>query len=423
MRHGGVGGRSRVDSTIEDGGTAVDDLEALRAEVKRLAEADRRKDDILFMLAHQLRNPLAPIVSAAEMMREPASEMPLVERYRGVIERQARNLTRIVDDLLDVSRIARGDITLRRQVTELEPILHSAVEAVRSRIEAGRHGLRVAVPVRSVRLFADPTRLEQIVVNLLDNAARYTPKGGLIRLTVKEEGGEVVLSVEDDGIGIQAELLPRVFDVFVQGERALDPTKGGLGIGLTLVKDLVEKHGGSVSASSEGPGRGSAFVVRIPVTDPALAARGEAPPARESGVRRRSRVLVVEDDHDGAQMMVDFLQRRGHEIRLAADASTAIHLADVFQPEIAVIDIGLPGVDGYEVARRLRRSMAGGIVLIALTGYGREHDALDGREGPEEHEDGFDHLLVKPANPEILARLVDGQAASPSARVRGWSPS
>jgi PAS domain S-box-containing protein len=406
---------SRVEARTRELSEAND---ALRAEVARrteleaqlvrhtqvLIEADRRKDQFLSVLAHELRTPLAPIVTAVEMMRATAPDGAPFLRYLGVIERQGRNLGHLLDDLVDVSRLTHGSITLRRQVVELDAVLRSALESARPQIDAGRHALRMATPVAPVRLFADATRLEQIVVNLLGNAARYTDKGGLIQLTARQEGDSVVVSVADNGMGISADLLPRVFDLFVQGERSLDRSGGGLGIGLTLVKSLVRLHGGSVEARSEGPGRGSTFVVRLPVADRAPEPL-DAPPPTSSGAKKKSRVLVVEDHADAALVLVDLLSRWGHDVRSAGDGAGALQVSKAFRPEIAIVDIGLPGMDGYAVARALRSELGPdpGVVLIALTGYGQEQDRLRSREA------GFDHHVVKPADAAHIGRLVNGE--------------
>jgi CheY-like chemotaxis protein/anti-sigma regulatory factor (Ser/Thr protein kinase) len=345
------------------------------------------------------------------MMRTMAEDRPPLERYRGVIERQVRTLTRLVDDLLDVSRLTRGTITLRRQASDLATLVRGAVEAARPLIDGGGHSLRVALPARSVPLFVDPTRFEQVLVNVLNNAAKYSERCGRIELTAEEHDGEAILRVKDHGAGIPADLLPRIFDLFVQGDRALERAQGGLGIGLTLVKSVVEMHGGRVEARSDGPGRGSEFVLRVPVAEdpaplPAPDARRSAPP--ESAAPERRRVLVVDDNGDAAQMLVDLLTQWGHDVRHARRAGDALELAETFRPEAAIVGIGLPEEDGYEVARRLRHRGApppGGLVLIGVTEVGQEQDRSRARAA------GFDHHLVKPADPETLRRLLVGQGA------------
>jgi PAS domain S-box-containing protein len=366
--------------------------QALRRKADELLEADRRKDEFLSMLGHELRNPLAPIFTATEMMRLAAAGQPRVERYRGVIERQARNLARLVDDLLDVSRITHGNIALKREAVELSALVRTAVEAARPVIDGKGHALSVSLPAAPVRFCVDPTRMEQVLVNVLNNAAKYTDPGGRIDLSAERQGDHVVLRVRDTGVGIPAELLPRIFDIFVQGDRSLDRSQGGLGIGLTLVKSLVAMHGGDVEAHSEGASAGPAGA-RTAEED------AEAPSSR--------RVLVVEDNPDAAQTLTELLTLWGHDVAHASRGEDALALAATFRPEIALVDVGLPGMDGYEVARGLRRVSeeapapgATDLLLIGLTGYGKAEDRSRGREA------GFDHHLIKPPDPDVLRRLL-----------------
>jgi PAS domain S-box-containing protein len=394
------------------GGMAIDITDRLRAE-EALREAGRRKDEFLAMLGHELRNPLAPIRSAVAALRQ-AGGGPLVEQARDVIDRQAALLARLVDDLLDVSRLSHGKITLHRCPVELAEVVAGAVETCRPLLEARGHALTLDLPPAPVWLSADPARLTQVVVNLLTNAAKYTDPGGSVRLGAEARGGEVVLRVRDNGVGIPAGMLGRVFDLFTQ----LDRTPGrasqwGLGVGLALVKALVELHGGSVTASSDGPGQGSEFVVRLPGV---LAAPAAPAAPREQAPRpaaRPLRVLIVEDRADAAESLALLLQLHGHEARVARDGPSALKEAASFGPDAVLLDIGLPGMDGYEVARRLRRQEGGGrALLVALTGYGAEDDRRRCLEA------GCDGHLVKPAEPAEVIGLLEARAGAGAPAVR-----
>lgn len=409
----------------------IPERERLSRELVRKADelvlADQRKDEFLSMLAHELRNPLAPILLATEMMRVASPGLPVIERYRRVIERQAKNLARIVDDLLDISRITRGTIVMQRQRVELAPIVRSAIEAARSLIDAGGHALLVNLPAEPILLYADPTRFEQILVNLLNNAAKYTEHGGEIRLTAERSGDTAVIRVRDDGVGIAPDLLPRIFDLFVQGERSLDRSKGGLGIGLRMVKRLVELHEGTVEAHSEGVGLGSELVVRVPVLrgEPGQGGTGAAGQGSDPGAvpagRKGLRVLVVEDNEDAAQMLTDLLKQWGHDVRMARDGKTGLKLAEELTPQAVLIDIGLPVMDGYEVARRMKDAVRSGAygasdpLLICITGYGQSGDRARALEA------GIDHHLTKPPDPEVLRELLARRAAAEAAAGTGAS--
>jgi signal transduction histidine kinase/CheY-like chemotaxis protein len=373
----------------------------LQQRTQDLAEADRRKDEFLAMLAHELRNPLAPIRNAVQALRLLAPDNAEVRWAREVIERQVWHLSRLVEDLLDVSRFTRGRVTLRKEPTDLAAVAARAAESIRPAVEGGGLQLAVALPADRLWVDADPVRLAQVVGNLLNNAAKYTPAGGRIGLTAGREGGGAVLRVWDTGVGIAADMLPHVFDLFAQGDHTLDRAQGGLGIGLTLVRSLVELHGGSVRACSGGPDRGSEFVVRLPLmadppgpgATPTDTGRGAAPPPR--------RVLVVDDNVDVAASLARFLELTGHDVRTAHDGPAALDAVRADRPEVVLLDIGLPGMDGYEVARRLRELLAtAGVVLVALTGYGQEGDRRRSREA------GFDHHLVKPVDPAALQELL-----------------
>ncbi|HEX6903124.1 MAG TPA: ATP-binding protein [Thermoanaerobaculia bacterium] len=383
-------------------GFVTDVTEQKRTE-EALREADRRKDEFLAMLAHELRNPLAPIRNAAQALKLSGPADDRREWALEVIERQTQHLTRLVDDLLDVSRITRGKVTLAHEPLDLATVVHRAVEASRPLIDARRHHLSVVLPPEPVRLEGDLTRLVQVVGNLLNNAAKYTDPGGHIGIEAAREDGEAVIRVRDDGMGLPADLLPRVFDLFTQADRSLDRSQGGLGIGLTLVRQLVELHGGRVEARSDGPGHGSEFAVRLPALDaPAVAGAGTAAGEPVRSAARGMRVLVVEDNPDSAEMMSFLLQLRGHEVRTAHDGHQALEEARIFEPQAVLCDIGLPGMNGYEVAERLRQHPAfERTPLIALTGYGQEEARRRAQEA------GFDHHLVKPVEPDALEALLD----------------
>ncbi len=369
-----------------------------------LKETDRRKDEFLATLAHELRNPLAPIRNSLHLIRGANGDGPM-ESERAMAERNVVHLARLIDDLMDIARINRGKIELSKQVVDLATIVNQAVSTARPLIDERHQEMFVTVAERTIKLEADPTRLEQVFWNLLNNAAKYTEPGGQIQLTVEAaDGGEVVVRVRDTGIGIKAEMLPRVFDMFVQVGDHKDHAQGGLGIGLSLVRTLVEMHGGSITARSEGPGKGSEFVVRLPLL---TRARDVETPvsdqARESvGKPPRRRILVVDDNVDAARSLARLLERLyGQELRVAHNGMEALILAEEFRPEVILLDIGLPGMDGNEVARRLReRPGTEDSLVVALTGWGQESDIERSRAA------GFDHHLVKPANPEAIVELL-----------------
>jgi PAS domain S-box-containing protein len=369
----------------------------------RLREADRRKDEFLATLAHELRNPLAPIRNALLLMRGPAPPGGH-EPVRAMAERQVAHLARLVDDLMDVARISEGKIELRRESVDLHTVVRQAVETARPLIDDRRHRLVVTLPPGPVRLEGDPTRLEQVLWNLLNNAAKYTGPGGRIDLSAEAVGGQVVVRVRDTGVGIEPSMLPRLFRMFVQLGEHKEHARGGLGIGLGLVRTLVELHGGTITALSEGPGKGSEFVVRLP-SPPGTPAGPAAPEARDRGAEpglSRRRILVVDDNVDGAVSLARLLELlHGHEVQVAHDGPSALEVADRFRPEVVLLDIGLPGMDGHEVARRLRaRPEFGRTPLVALTGWGQESDRRRSREA------GFDHHLVKPVDLDALSGLL-----------------
>lgn len=378
------------------------DITAHKQAEQALQEADRRKDEFLAMLAHELRNPLAPIRNAVEVLKRLDFPNSKFQWARDVIDRQVSHIVRLVDDLLDISRIIRGKIMLQKAPVELATIVNQAVESARSLIESQQHQLEVSLPALPVRLEGDPVRLTQILSNLLNNAAKYTAKGGYIWLEAEVKGNTLVLRVRDNGAGIPDTLLPYVFDLFTQAERTLDRSQGGLGIGLTLVRNLVELHGGRIEAKSAGPGQGAEFTVYLPcvlesVADANPETDGEVALKAETGAR----ILVVDDNVDVAESMAVLLELEGHQVRTVYTAHAALETARAFQPDVVLLDIGLPGMDGYEVAKRLRASPATRqALLIALTGYGREEDRARSKAA------GFDQHLVKPVEPEALNALI-----------------
>jgi signal transduction histidine kinase len=366
----------------------------------RLREADRRKDEFLALLAHELRNPLAPIVNAVGVMRLDAGLAPELAWCRDVIDRQSRQLTRLVDDLLDVSRITRGKIRLRPERIDLAQVVDSAVETSRPGIDARGHRLVVRLPEGPLELDGDPARLTQVVANLLNNAAKFQEDGGLIEVHVDRDGDFALVSVRDHGFGIAPEALKKVFELFTQGERETDRVQGGLGIGLSLVKNLVELHGGFVSAQSAGPGRGSTFVVRLPSLEASRRNGIPAAVAPEDGPEPPLRVLVVDDNEDAADSLAVLLRLRGHDVRVAHDGPRAIELAEEQMPALVLMDLGLPGMDGFEVCRRFRERGWAETRIIAMTGYGQERDRQRAREA------GFDAHAVKPVEFAELAKLL-----------------
>jgi PAS domain S-box-containing protein len=383
------------------------EMETLRAAAE---QASRAKDEFLAMLSHELRNPLAPITTALELMRLRDGE-GIVERERAIIDRQVTHLTRLVDDLLDVSRVTRGTVALRRRPLELAQVVAKGIEMASPLLETRQHRLTMDVAAAGLPVHGDEHRLAQVVSNLVANAAKYTPPGGHVTVRAAREGGTVALRVRDDGLGIDAQLLPRVFDLFVQGPRGLDRAHGGLGLGLAIVRSLVELHGGSVEAASEGHGRGSEFTVRLPLLDGAPLGTLTAERASPVTVAHDApRVLVVDDNRDAANLLAEALGAAGYVTRTAYDAATALEAARSFQPAVALLDLGLPVMDGYELARQIRQTPeAGGIRLVAVTGYGQAAHRDQAREA------GFDDHLVKPidvaAVPGLLQRLVRSDSA------------
>ena len=388
--------------------------ERRRAE-QALKEADRHKDEFLAMLAHELRNPLAPIRNAVHLMKMKSLEDPQLRLSRDIIDRQLIQLSRLVDDLLDVSRITRGKINLARQRVELHELVERAVETITPAIEARGHTLDVEVPERPLAIYGDPMRLTQALGNVLGNAAKYTDSGGRITVRARRRRRDVEISVRDTGIGIGPEVLPCIFDLFTQVDQPSGRPQGGLGIGLALVRQLVEMHGGSVTAASEGPGKGSEFVIRLPLSVERLDGEGQAdadgeattsaqpaqsaPPPRP---KARHRILVADDNPDARESLATLLSLSGHEVFRAQDGSEALQEAERCRPNVALLDIGMPHANGYEVARRIRGEPWGrDMVLVALTGWGQDSDRR------RSHEAGFNSHLTKPVDPSVLDELLE----------------
>jgi two-component system CheB/CheR fusion protein len=384
-------------------GTNTDITDRMEME-EALKQANRLKDEFLAMMAHELRNPLAPIRNALEILHQAGMPAGAPGQALEMAERQVRHMARLLDDLLDVSRISRGRIELRIESVDLVALVRRTIQACEPLLGERGHECRVSLPTHPIAVDGDPTRLEQVVVNLINNAAKYTEPGGRIGVELRREDGEVALRIRDNGIGIAAEMLPRIFEPFVQVTRRVERSQGGVGIGLTLVRKLVELHGGTVGAYSGGLGRGSEFVVRLPAP---IARNGERrPPAKEpdrlNHAASRHRVLVVDDNVDAAVSLGMLLKLAGQEVRVAYDGPAALRQAVEFRPQLVLLDIGMPGMDGYEVCRRLRRE-AGleGTTVVALTGWGQDEDRRRSQEA------GFDHHIVKPVEPSALQRLID----------------
>ena len=364
-----------------------------------LREANRQKDDFLAMLAHELRNPLAPITTAAQLLQRGEMDTPGIARASAIIARQAGHMTALVNDLLDVSRVTRGQVTMAQEPVAVEPLVQEAVEQVRPMIDSCHHELFVDV-APGLYVLGDRTRLIQVLSNILNNAAKYTPARGRIVLNVRMEGGDVRIAVRDNGQGIEPPMLPYIFDLFTQAERTPDRSQGGLGLGLALVKSLVQLHGGRVDALSDGLDEGSEFVVYLPLLEPAspvVASEPDASATEASGLR----VLVVDDNVDAAEMLATLLEMNGYAVQVEFDGASALAAALREPPTVALLDIGLPDMDGHELARRLRAQPAtAGAVLVALTGYGQAEDQQRAREA------GFDHHMVKPADLDRLLTLL-----------------
>jgi two-component system CheB/CheR fusion protein len=375
--------------------TANDELQIRVAELRDVVDASRHKDDFLAMLAHELRNPLAPILSAMQVIRRHPENLDVVQRAREIVERQVRHQAQLLDDLLDVSRITRGLIRLRRGAIDARSAVAAAVAATRPLVDARSHALSVVLPDTPLRLEADPTRLTQMVTNLLDNAAKYTNPGGHIEVSAQHDNGQIVIRVRDTGIGIPADMHTRIFEIFTQGDVPIARPLGGLGLGLSLVRSLTKLHGGTVAVHSEGPGRGSEFTIRLPAgkvdggSDTEIASAGTA-----------RHVLVIEDNVDAREMLRMALELDGHRVETAPDGTSGVEAALRTTPDVVLVDIGLPGLDGYAVARQLRAALGHRVTLVALTGYGQTEDRRRTAEA------GFDAHLVKPVDPDVLTRAL-----------------
>ncbi len=376
--------------------------QAVREQAVSLSEADRAKDEFLATLAHELRNPLAPLRNALELLRRGGMDASESAPVHAMMERQVHHLVRLVDDLLEVSRISRGAFTLRKERIELATVVRNAVETSDPLIRGGNHALSVQLPAESLWLEGDPVRLAQILANLLSNAAKYTPDNGRIAVHVQRRDGHVAISVQDDGEGIAPDQLPRMFEMFSRGDRDSGRSQGGLGIGLALARRLAEMHQGTLEARSDGIGRGSEFTVRLPLADAVVAASGKTAAASvDSAALARTRVLVVDDNHDAGDSLAMVLDLLGAEVRVVRDGASAVAAFDAWRPTVVLLDIGMPGMNGYEVARTIRaRFPDARSSLVALTGWGQDEDRRRARDA------GFDHHLVKPAELETLQKLL-----------------
>jgi len=365
--------------------------------LSQLEEAIRERDRFLAILSHELRNPLGAIRNATEVLSRRITSQPQSQQPLAIVDRQTRHLARLVDDLLDVARVSTGKIALRKATCELGELIERAARQLESAISQGGLRLRTRFARRPIMLDADPVRIEQVISNLLTNAVKYTPAGGTIDVIVDVDAHQAVVRVVDSGVGIAPDMLGSVFNMFVQADRSLDRAQGGMGIGLTLVRLLVELHGGHVAATSAGPGRGSEFTITLPLAPAATDTPAETAPA-EASTRRH--VLLVEDSVDNREMLQALLEMDGHRVDTAADGFEAVEQGVALRPDVAIIDIGLPGIDGYEVAQRLRASLGQGIRLVALTGYGQPEDRAKAKKA------GFNVHLIKPVGlPELEAAL------------------
>jgi len=386
-------------------------LLALRRRELLEREADRRKDEFLATLAHELRNPLAPISNATLILKYSHNDREVFARAIGTIERQLAHLVRLIDDLLDLSRISRGKLHLRRERVELASVIHQAVETCRPMAESARQELTVVLPPQSVYLDADPVRLSQVVSNLLNNACKFAGQRGRISLIVDRRGNDVTITVKDNGIDIEPDMLDAIFEMFAQVDQSLERSQGGLGIGLTLARWLVELHGGSIEVISEGLDKGSEFIVRLPVTVDQAPPPLPDKPEGVNGTRARGRILIVDDNRDSAESLAEVLSLSGNETFVAYDGEKAVEAAERQRPDAILLDIGLPKINGFDACRRIRQNpWAENIVIIALTGWGQEEDRRKSAAA------GFDGHLVKPVD---LTELMDLLACLPQRTASG----
>jgi signal transduction histidine kinase/CheY-like chemotaxis protein len=410
--------RRRLEAEQENLRNSVEMQQQMR---DALTESDRRKDEFLATLAHELRNPLAPVRNASHILKARMPPTPELQWARDVIDRQVTQMTRLIDDLMDVSRITRGTFELRREHVALDEVVRVAVETSRPIIESSGHDLRVELPPEPINLDADVVRLAQVFSNLLNNSAKYTGPGGRIAVTAERDGNMVSVAVQDSGVGIPTAMLTRVFEPFTQLDNSLERTRGGLGIGLALAKRLVEMHGGVIEAHSRGTGLGSRFVVRLPVSARQSVVRPsvlEGPGPVSTVSRGRRRILVADDNNDSATSLSILLNDAGYDIRTAGDGVQALETAAQFRPDIALLDIGMPKLNGYEVARQIRNQPWGRhVLLIALTGWGgAEHRQQTAQVG-------FDHHLTKPVDPAALTRLLVSLLTETGPRASGSAAS
>lgn len=387
-------------TVIEDVTERVNYETELSERLEALREADRRKDEFLATLAHELRNPLAPIRNALQIMQlttDPAT----LERVRDLIERQVGHMVRLVDDLMEVSRITRGKVTLQLLRIDIRLVVNAALETSRPLIDAGNHQLSLTLPSRPIYIDGDLTRLAQVLANLLNNAAKYTPPNGRISVTVDQKRGQAVIRVKDNGVGIAPEMLPRIFELFTQVDQSLERSQGGLGIGLALVRKLVEMHGGAVEGYSEGVGLGSEFTVRLPLSSEDQSARNPDPKWSSISSAPARRILVADDNVDAATSLSSLLELSGHEVRTVHDGLSAVRSAKEFRPDLILMDIGMPGLNGYDACRSIRTESWGkAIVLVALSGWGQEDDRNRASDV------GFDLHLTKPIDPSSLTNAL-----------------
>ncbi|HEX8755896.1 MAG TPA: PAS domain S-box protein [Steroidobacteraceae bacterium] len=399
------------DGTIMGASKIARDISLRKRNEHLLREADQQKDEFLATLAHELRNPLAPICAAAELLKKAKSLAPELRAATAILERQARHMTHLVDDLLDISRITSGRIRLQQETVELGELLKTLIDTHRHSLQSARHQARVAIPGTAVHVCGDRVRLTQILSNILHNAIKYTPPGGRIEIALREEDRQAVISVRDNGLGIPAARLEHIFEPFTQLDTSYEHGDGGLGIGLMLAKRLVELHGGSIEARSAGRGKGTEFLIRLPIVAAAPAKHTSASPRHSESAASR-RVLIADDNHDAAVSLSMLLQAMGHDTRVVHDGNEALEEAELFRPEVVLLDIGMPRLDGYETARRMRRRpWAAAAQIVAVTGWGQETDRQRAKEA------GFDRHLVKPVDLGALSEALSGARESPRERL------
>ena len=394
--------------------TESEAMQAQRQRADGLAEANRSKEEFMALLSHELRSPLSPILNSLSILRQIQTTDPIIEQAGNIIDRQVGVMVRLVDDLLDISRITKGKLRLTKEQVELRVVVNHAAEDVRPLMDARKHEFSVAIPTKPIWVEADPDRMEQVVVNLLNNAAKYTDQGGLVRLTVDQEGDDAVIRVWDNGVGIAPDKLPHIFELFTQVDGSLGRSYGGLGIGLALARNLVEMHDGRLQAFSAGLGKGCEFTIRMPIllmpSVPEQSTTVLAPPKRVGGPLR---ILVVEDNIDAADSLSLLLRLHGHEVHVARTGPSALEMASTFVPDVVLLDIGLPGMDGYQVAKHLRsRPNFKNVTMCALTGFTPSE-----ADRQRQQETGFDHYYVKPVDFSKLLELFE-QVQSPATDTR-----